>query len=95
MKDDISQKCIKIWFFLSVGKVGIFFPTNMKLPFCQKSNDDLFPKNTPKDDISVITEKDDIYPRKDDIDILCTFMETFLSVFIFCFPIKKATKLKL
>ena len=52
----------------------------MKVPFCQKDN--LFPKNTPKDDTSGITEKDDIHPRKDDIGILCTFMETFLSVFI-------------
>ena len=35
----------------------------------------LFPKNTPKDNISGITEKDDIHPRKDDIGILVTFME--------------------
>ena len=47
-------------------KVVFLFPTNMKLPFCQKSKDDLFPKNTRKDDIS---EKDDILPRKDDIGI--------------------------
>ena len=42
----------------------------MKLPFCQKSKDDLFSKNTPKDDISGITEKDDIHRRKDYIGIL-------------------------
>ena len=42
----------------------------MKLPFCQKSKDNLFRKNTPKDDISSITEKDDIHPSKDDIVIL-------------------------
>ena len=42
----------------------------MKLPFCQKSKDDLFRKNTPKDDISGITKNDDIHPRKDDIGIL-------------------------
>ena len=71
------------------------FPTNMKLPFCQKSKDDLFPKNTPKDDISGITEKDDIHPRKDHFDILCTFIETFLSVFIYCFPMKKKRKFNL
>ena len=71
-------------------KVIFLFPTNMKLPFYQKSKDDLFPKNAPKDDISDITEKDNIHPRKDDIGILCTFMQTFLSVFIcYCFPIKK------
>ena len=66
----------------------------MKLPFCQKSKDDLFPKNTPKDDISGITEKDDIHPRKDDTGILCTFMETFLSVFIYYFSIKKTKETK-
>ena len=46
------------------------FPTIMKLSFCQKSKDDLFVKNTPKDGIFGITRKDDIHPRKDDIDIL-------------------------
>ena len=50
-------------------KVVFLSPTNMKLPFCQKSKDDLFPKNTRKDDISGITEKDDIHPRKEDIGI--------------------------
>ena len=34
----------------------------MILPFYQK--DDLLPKNTPEDDISVIIEKGDIHPRK-------------------------------
>ena len=76
-------------------KVVFPFPTNMKLPFCQKRKDDLFPKNSPKDDIFGITEKDDVHPRKDDIDILCTFMDAFLNVFIYCFPIKKARKLNL
>ena len=42
----------------------------MKLPFCQKSKDNLFPKNASKDDISSITEKDDFHPSKDDIVIL-------------------------
>ena len=51
-------------------KVVFIFPTNMKLPSCQKRKDDLFPKNAPKDDISSITEKDDFHPRKDDIGIL-------------------------
>ena len=70
-------------------KVVFLFPANMKLPFCQKSKDDLFPESETKDGISGITEKEDIHPGKDDIGILCTFMETFLSVFIHCFPIKK------
>ena len=33
-------------------KVVFYFPTNMKLPLRQKSKDDLFPKNTLKDNIS-------------------------------------------
>ena len=36
----------------------------MILPFCQKSRDDLLLKITFKDDISGITEKDDVNPRK-------------------------------
>ena len=71
MTDDLSQKIHgNMTLFVCSAKMVFLFPTNMKLPFCQKSKDDLFPKNTPKDDISGITEKDDIYPRKDDIGIL-------------------------
>ena len=73
-------------------KVVSLFPTNMKVPFCQKNKDDLFPKNTPKGAISGTTEEDDIHPRNDDIDIFCTFMDTFLTVFVYCFPIEKKTK---
>ena len=58
MKDDLSQKIH--------GNI----PTNMNFSFCQKSKDDLFPINIPKDDVSGITEKDDIHPRKDDVNIL-------------------------
>ena len=61
------------------------FPTNMILPFCQKSKDDLLPKNTLKDHISSIIEKDDIHPRKYGIssdrkfkvDKKVTFIEKF------------------
>ena len=42
----------------------VFFPTNMKLHYFQKNEDDLFPKNTPKDDIFAIAEKDDTHLRK-------------------------------
>ena len=45
-------------------KMAFLFPTNMILPFCQKSKADLLPKNTLKDDISSIIEKDDIHHRK-------------------------------
>ena len=65
-----SKNTWKYDVFCMLVKVVFLFPTNMKLPFCQKSKDDLFPKNTPKDDISSITEKDIIHPRKDDIGIL-------------------------
>ena len=51
-------------------KMAYFFPTNMKLHFCQKIKDNLFPKNTLKDNISGITEKDGFHPRKVDIGIL-------------------------
>ena len=40
------------------------FPTNMILPSCQKSKDNLLTKNTLKDDIPGIIEKDDIHLRK-------------------------------
>ena len=71
MKDDLSQRIHgNMMFSVCPVKMVFFFPTNMKLPFCQKSKDYLFPKNTPKDDISSNTEKDDIHSRKDDIGIL-------------------------
>ena len=57
-------------FFAYSIKIVFTFPTNMKLPLHQESKDDLLPKNTLKDDISGITEKDDTNPRKDDIGIL-------------------------
>ena len=64
---------LQIWNYPSVKKEKMIFS----------------PKNTPKDGISGISEKDDIHRRKNDIGILCTFMETFLSVFIYCFPMEK------
>ena len=84
-------------------KMVFLFPTNMKLPFCQKGKDDLFLKNTPKDDISGITQKDDIRPRKDDIGILDSYSRKISSdslyfygnfyklfkFFIYFFPMKK------
>ena len=71
MKDDFSQKIHgNVMFSVCSVKIIFLFPTNIKLTFCQKSKDDNIPKNTPKDDISSITEKDDIHLRKDDIDIL-------------------------
>ena len=40
------------------------FPTNMILPFCQKSKKGFSRNNTLEDDISGIIEKDDVHPRK-------------------------------
>ena len=45
-------------------KMVFLFPTNMKFLLRY------FPENRPKDDILSITEKDDAYPRKDDVGIL-------------------------
>ena len=44
--------------------VVFVFPTHMILPFCQKSKNGLFPKNTLKDDIFGVIGKDDIHLRK-------------------------------
>ena len=76
-------------FSVCLVNIVFLFPTNMRQPFFQKSKDDLFPKNTPKDDIFGIPEKNYICPRKDDIEILnghsrtgsndfCTFIATLL-----------------
>ena len=71
-------------------RVVFLFPTDMKLPFCQ---DDLFPKNTPKDDISGITEKDDIHPRKDYIYLfIYLFIYSFIYLFIYLFIFLNITK---
>ena len=65
-----SKNTWKYDIFCILGKDGIFFPTNMKLSLCQKSKHELIPKDTLKNDISGISDKDDIDPRKDDIGIL-------------------------
>ena len=71
MKDDLSQKIPgNMMFSVYSVKMVFLFPTNMKLSSCQKSKDDLLPKDTHKDDSSDITEKDDTHPRKDHIGIL-------------------------
>ena len=40
------------------------FPNDITLPFCQNSKGNLLQKNTLKDEISGIIEKDYIHPRK-------------------------------
>ena len=90
MKDDLSFTLmfsvpLEIWNYPSVKKAKVIFSRKIH------------------DDVSGITKKDDIHPKKDDIGILdwhsrkvplilCTFMETLLSVFIYCFPMKKKQK---
>ena len=71
MKDHLSQKNTwKYYVFCMFCKDGVSFSYKYEITLCQKSKGDLFPKNTRKNDISGITEKDDIHPRKDDVDIL-------------------------
>ena len=59
MKDYLSQKIHGNMFSVYSVKMVFLFTTNMKLPLCQKSKDDLLAKNSTKDDIFGITEKDD------------------------------------
>ena len=66
----VSKKDGNMMFSVCWIKIIFIFPTNLKLSFCQKSKEDLFPKNAPEDYISGITEKDNIHPWKDDIGIL-------------------------
>ena len=65
MKDDLSQKIHgNMIFSVYWEKIVSLFASNMLLPFFPKSKDILLSKNTLKDDISGIIQKDDIHPRK-------------------------------
>ena len=66
----LKKKHGNVMFSIYSVKMILLFLTNIKLPFCQKSKGDLLLEDTPKDVISVINEKDDTYPIKDDIGIL-------------------------
>ena len=58
LEDDLCQKIHgNVMFYVCSVKMVFLFPRNMKLPFCQKSKDTLFPKNTPKDDIPALLKK--------------------------------------
>ena len=65
-----SKKALKLMFSVYSVKMILLFLANKKFCFYQKRKDDLLLENTPKDVIFVINEKDDTYPRKDDIGIL-------------------------
>ena len=64
------KKYMETWCFLYVGKGGILLSNKYEIILLSKKQRWPFPKNTGKDDISSITEKDDIHPRKEDIGIL-------------------------
>ena len=66
MKDDLSQKIHgNVIFSVYSVKMVFLFPTNMILSFCQNITLLIFSeKNSLKDNISGITEKDDIHPSK-------------------------------
>ena len=65
-----KKKHGNVMFSIYSVKMILLFLANIKLPFCQKMKGDLLLEDTPKDVISVINEKDDTYPIKDDIGIL-------------------------
>ena len=71
MKDDLSQKIhgnmIFSVYMYKCYKCDITPPP--PLPPCQKSKDNIVPKNTLKGDISGITKKDGIHPRKYGISV--------------------------
>ena len=102
IKNDLPQKIYgNMMFSVCSVKLIFLFPTNIKWPFCQKRKDDLFPKNTPKTDISSITEKGDIRSRKEDFsslewhsrkisdDSLYIYGDRFRCFNIYFFPMKK------
>ena len=74
------KKYMEIWYFLYI----CINATNMKLPFYKKSQRWSSPE---KIHLKVIEVLDRILERVP--AILCTFMETFISVFIYCFRMKK------
>ena len=80
------KKYMEIWCFLYIRKRQYFlFLQTWNYPSVKKAKRIFSLKNTPKYDISGITEKDDTHPEKNDIGIpgwhsrppmvLCTFME--------------------
>ena len=113
MKDGVSQKIYgnMIYSVYSLKMVFLFLKNTIYLSV-KKAKMIFSIKNTLKDDICGITEKDDIHPRKYCISsdkkinddekvcfckkvpvILCTFVESFIGVFINCFPIQKSGNL--
>ena len=80
------KKYMEIWYFLYIC-INV---TNMILPFCKKNQRWSSPE---KIHLKVIDILDRILERVP--TILCTFMETFIGVFIYCFPVKKIRKLNI
>ena len=101
MKDDLSQKIHGNMMSLYVGKGGISFSYKNDITLLSKKQRWSFSKKIHVKmsfpallkKMTFIIEKKILAFWIDILErvpmILCTFMETFLSVFIYCFPIKK------
>ena len=73
----------------------VFFPENVILFFWTENERWSFSKNTCKFDIFLyicINGTNMIFSQERVLVVLCTCMETFRGVFIYCFPVKKARK---
>ena len=87
-KDGLSKKnCTGIWSFLYYLKRWYFFPKNMIYFLSTENERWSFSRNTWKYDIFCVYVKCRILERVP--MILWNFMETFIGVFIYCFPVKK------
>ena len=80
MKDDLSQEYMEIWYFLYIC-INV---KNMVLPFRKKKLKMIFSGKIHLNVIDILDRILECVPM-----ILCTFMETFIGVFIYCFPVKK------
>ena len=99
-KDGLSKKlALECDLSYIMRKDGISFSRKYDIFFTEGKWKMIFLKSAWKYDFFcmlvevVLVEK--VIPRKNDIGILCVFMETFSSFFIYCFPIKKPRKLNL
>ena len=91
MKDDLSQIIHRNMFFSLYINKNI---ANIILPFCQKTKITFSWKNTPKGDISGVTGKDDIHPKKYDISVEISYWLTFHIKILESVPIVLCTFMK-
>ena len=85
MKDDLSQERHRKWYFLYY----MYKYYKYDITLLQKEPEMIFykKKTTKKKHLKVIDILDDIVERVP--TIFCTFMGTFIDVFIYCFPVKQ------